>query len=364
MTETILKVLALTRYDRMGASSRLRFNDYQPLLEAQGIRITFAPFFDDAYLRRLYAGQKIDRKTLLGYYRRRLAALRTARNYDLVWLEKEALPWIPAWIESRLLRSRPYVIDFDDAWFYRYEKHVDPTVRFMLQGKFSKLVQRATVTVVGNKYLAGWATAQKAKPVVRIPTNVDLPRYKVAPYPSPPRPFTIGWMGSPSSAKYLAQLSQALTELAEDDEFELVVAGADNAEVPGVHVRHVAWSEEAEPGILTGFDVGIMPLDADMWSEGKCAYKLIQYMAAGLPVIASPIGMNRDVVKDSENGYLASSAEEWLTALRALKDDPVLRQEMGKAGRSMVEQEYTLAGNAPRIADVLKKAAERGRKAA
>ncbi len=357
-----LNILALTRYDRMGASSRLRFYDYEPFLRAAGINVTFAPFFDDQYLHDLYAGRKTGWKTLLGYYRRRLKALRSIRHYDAVWLEKEALPWLPAWIERRYLKRKPYVIDFDDAWFYRYEQHRDPGVRYLLQGKFVALVRAAAVTVVGNTYLAGWAKANGARPVVRVPTTVDPARYTMAAEPAPPRPFTVGWMGSPSSARYLTGIAPALAEFGEEDDFALTIAGADKAELPGLAPRHIPWHEQDEAGILTGFDVGIMPLDADKWSEGKCAYKLIQYMAAGLPVIASPIGMNREVVKEGENGFLASSHAEWIAALRALKDDPALRRAMGKAGRALVESDFSLAGNAPRLADVLRQAAGQGRK--
>ncbi len=122
-------------------------------------------------------------------------------------------------------------------------------------------------------------------------------------------------------------------------------------------VTFLPWSEEAEIDCLHRFDVGIMPLADDSWSQGKCAYKLIQYMAVGLPVVASPIGMNRKVVTHGENGFLAATADEWLDALKRLADDPDLRRRMGEAGRLRAERDFALAPAAPRLIAALRAAA-------
>ena len=352
------RILLLTRYDRMGASSRLRFLDYLPALEKAGLDITVAPFFDDAYLKDLYAKRKIPRGRLIGYYRNRLKYLRSARRYDLAWIEKEALPWLPHWFETHYLKRTPYILDFDDAWFHRYDSHREPLVRYLLQNKFPKLVSRAAAIIAGNAYLEGWAKANSAKRIVRIPTTVALSRYT----PRDDRRsdgFTIGWMGSPSSTKYLSGIAQALAAITEDGSARVVSVGSGPVDLPGVAVEIVKWREDQEAEILRGFDVGIMPLDADRWSEGKCAYKLIQYMAAGLPVVASPIGMNREVVKDGENGFLASTNAEWVEALDTLKRDAVMGREMGKAGRRKVEELYTLQGNTPKLEAILRACARK-----
>ena len=342
----------------MGASSHLRFLDYLPYLEMHGFDVTTEPFFDDAYLEDLYAKRQTPRNRLLGYYRKRLKILRNARRYDLVWIEKEALPWLPHWIEIRYLRKTRYILDFDDAWYVRYQNHREPLVRHMLQHKFPRLVSRAAGTIAGNKHLEGWSRAHGAATVVRIPTTVDLPRY--APRDdSISTGFTIGWMGSPSSAKYLQAVAPALAEVTSASDAKVVLVGSGAVDLPGVAPEIREWSEAQETAVLRGFDIGIMPLDADRWSEGKCAYKLIQYMAAGLPVVASPIGMNREVVTEGETGFLASSREEWVEALETLRRDPALRREMGKAGRRKVEALYSLEGNAPKLAEVLRSAAHK-----
>jgi glycosyltransferase involved in cell wall biosynthesis len=348
-----MNILLLTRYDRLGASSRLRCLDYLPYLRGAGFDITVAPFFDDAYLERLYAGTRTPLPQLLTYYRRRLKTLSNRHAYDLIWLEKEALPWLPGWLESRLLRGMPLVIDFDDAWFHRYDAHPNPVVRRVLGGKFGQLVRQAHTIVAGNDYLANWSRTQGAKNIVQIPTVLDPARYTPQPViPTERLKLVIGWMGSPSSAKYLQVIKPALHHLVHNGLAELHLVGSGPVDL-GFPVTILPWQEATEAAQVQNFDIGIMPLTEDQWSRGKCAYKLLQYMASGLPVVASPVEMNKQVVQQGINGYLASTEAEWVEALTKLCHDPALRQRMGAAGRQLVEAEYSLQGNAPKLITVL-----------
>jgi glycosyltransferase involved in cell wall biosynthesis len=347
-----MKILLLTRYSRLGASSRLRCLDYLPLLREAGLDIDVAPFFDDAYLERLYAGTRTPLPKLLSYYRNRLQTLHTRHKYDLMWLEKEALPWLPGWLETFLLRGPPLVIDFDDAWFHRYDSHKNPLVRWVLGKKFGRLVRQAHTIVAGNAYLANWARAQGATHIVQIPTVLDPGRYQLA-KPHQNKPVTIGWMGSPSSAKYLRAIASALAEVIATGKVRLELVGSGQIDLPFPH-SVLPWHENTEAAYLQAFDIGIMPLTEDKWSRGKCAYKLLQYMAAGLPVVASPVEMNKQVVQHGVNGYLATSKEDWIEALERLCDGPALRQRLGMAGRQLVEAEYSLAGTAPKLIAVLR----------
>jgi glycosyltransferase involved in cell wall biosynthesis len=342
-----LRVLQLTRYDRLGGSSRLRFYDYQPALAAQNIRVAQAPFFDDDYLRRLYTGLPASLPNILFYYVRRIGSLLSAYKYDLIWLEKEVLPWLPAWIELSLLK-KPYIIDFDDAWFHRYDQHRNPIIRWLLKNKFPKLVRNAAIVIAGSPYLADWAQTNGARKIVRIPTTVDLARYRLAQKQN--ETFTIGWMGSPSTASYLKKIDGALSQITGTD-VHLVGSGAIDLATPH---RVSDWREDSEIATLASFDVGIMPLESDLWSEGKCAYKLIQYMAAGLPVVASPVGMNCEVVDHGVTGFLASTDQDWVAALQTLRDNPELRHRMGQAGRRIVEERYSLSGNTAILAQTLR----------
>lgn len=360
-------VLLLSRYGRLGASSRLRFLAYLPALRQAGFRITEAPLLDDDYLRALYAGGRIDRTHIAAAYARRLRALRTARRHDLVWLEKEALPWLPAQVEATAgLGTVPYVMDIDDAWFERYARHRLAPVRALLGTKFATLARNARIVLAGNPYLADWAAGAGARDVRIQPTVVDLARYPVAHYPTSAlaergggdaatATATVGWMGSPSTASYLAAIGGALARLGSS--VRLRVVGAAGLELP-VPATCVPWCEDNEAEELARFDIGVMPLPDEPWERGKCGYKLIQYMAAGRPVVASPVGVNVTLVRHGVNGFLAEDEESWMEALGRLAADPDLRARMGAAGRRMVEERYNLAVATPPLAQALREAAQ------
>lgn len=354
-----LRVLALTRYPRQGASSRLRFLAYLDTLAAEGFEVTVSPFFDEGYLPALYGGRRPDPLAIGLAYLRRIKALLGCRAYDLVWIEKEALPWLPLSVEQWLLQGVATAIDFDDAWYLRYEASGSPLVRRLLGGKLSGLVATARVILAGNGTLAHWARTAGAPTVVELPTAVDLDRYGGGQKDAGTEAgaTVIGWMGTPSSARdCLRPLAPVLSEIVAAGWARLTVVGADGVALT-VPATRLAWREDDEARQLRDFDIGIMPLVDDAWSRGKCAYKLIQYMAAGLPVVASPVGMNAEVVRPGENGFLATTPEEWTTALKSLAADATLRHALGEAGRQLVEARYSTAAIAPRLVAALRQAA-------
>jgi len=351
----MISVLLLCRYDRLGASSRLRFLDFIEPLAGRGIDVVAAPLMSDAYLRAVYGGRRPSFRGLLSAYVERVARLLERRRFDVVWLEKEALPWLPASVEERLLGGVPYVMDLDDAWYLRYEEHRSSAVRRALGGKFARLARGARVVTAGNPHLAAWARGCGAVRVEVVPTVVDVTRYGVEPPPARSRPV-VGWMGSPSSAKYLDTIAGSLARLGERARIRVVGEGG-AASLVGVSVERADWSEEGEAAALTGFDIGVMPLVDGPWERGKCGYKLIQYMAAGRPVVASPVGVNTMLVRDGVNGFLAEDGDAWIRALDTLISDADLRVEMGRRGRLLVEREYSREAVAPRLEEILRRAA-------
>lgn len=351
-----MKVLLLSRYERLGASSRMRFYQYLPALREAGIEVSVAPFFRDAYLAGFYrSGAKSPLETLAAYARRFLVLTRL-RDFDLVWVEAEILPWLPAWAEAWLAwRGIPYVVDYDDAIFHRYDRHPRAIVRRLLGTKIDAVMRRARAVVTGNDYLAERAVAAGAGRVEILPTAIDLSRYPDRPATPGPR-FTLGWIGSRTTAPYLDALRPVLAELVRDfgARVVLVGAGTDGPSQPGFEHRN--WTEAGEVAEIQGFDVGIMPLPDTPWERGKCGYKLIQYLGCCKPVVASPVGANRRIVEPGVNGFLASTPAEWKSALLALRQDPGLRERLGRAGRARVEREFSTRVNAPRLAAILREA--------
>lgn len=348
-------VLLLTRYERLGASSRVRFLQFLPALERQGFSFDVRPLLDNAYVASLYGGPRVGAGSIVRAYWRRLSALRRRMRYDLVWLEKEALPWLPTFIEIARLEGLPYVVDYDDAWFHRYENHwLSP----LLGHKVDAVMRVAHTVVAGNDYLARRARLAGARHVEIVPTAIDLDRYADLPEAWPGRALTVGWIGIPLNAHYLTMIEPALRAVSATGPVELHIVGAP---VPpafaGIPVTSFSWTEDTEISRIGQFDVGVMPLHDTPWERGKCAYKLLQVMAAGKPVIASPVGANRQVVRHGINGFLADTIEEWTEALRKLAD-PALRQRMGAEARRTVEEQYSTAIVTPRLAEILSKAAQ------
>jgi glycosyltransferase involved in cell wall biosynthesis len=349
-----MRILALTRYDELGASSRLRTHQFKPHLEAQGICVRTEPFFDDAYVRALYAtGRRAG--SIPGCFMRRAGALLRCTDADVIWLEKEAFPWLPWFIESVCLpRSIPLVVDYDDAVFHRYDGHPSAVVRALLGAKIDAVMRRADLVLAGNDYLARRARSAGARNVEVVPTVVDLDRYHATGPKAAAGPIVIGWIGSPTTAPYLEPLQHLLGRMTGRAPVSCVAIGAREDQVAGGPFEAKPWSLADEVASLRGLDIGIMPLPDEPWTRGKCGYKLIQYMACGLAVVASPVGVNTEIVRHGENGFLASTDREWEEALIRLVADPDLRRRMGSAGRERVEAEFSLQSQAPRLGHLLR----------
>jgi len=352
-----MRILALTRYGPLGPSSRVRFYQYYPYLRQHGVDIQAAALLDDEYIRRLYSSKRASLSTVVGAYLQRLAWLSRSSSFDLLWIEKELLPWLPPWAE-RLLRAFrvPYVVDFDDALFHRYDLHSNPLVRLLLRTKIAAVMTHATTVVSGNDYLTRYARQAGARNIQPLPSVVDLDRYHVAPSQHPG--FRIGWIGSPVTAPFVGLVRPALEQAVRTLNASIVLVGAGQIDpLPGLPSQILPWSAASEVTDIQSFDVGIMPLPDAPFERGKCGYKLIQYMACGLPVIASPTGANTQIVDHGKTGFLATTPAEWIGAIETLHHDPALRNEFGKAGRARVASTYSLQVAAPQLLEILQSAA-------
>lgn len=348
-----MSILLLSRYDRRGASSRLRTLQYVPFLEGAGVSVSIAPLLNENYLVGMYQGKR-SVLNIAHCYRERIRTIVRARRYKLLWIEKELFPWVPDWIERQILPPDVKVlVDYDDAIFHRYDQHKSAFVRVIFGKKISSVMNRASVVVVGNEYLRNHAKQAGARRIEFIPTVVDLSRYSYTARPRLNDQVTIGWIGTPSTARYLDLIVPALRRLCLQNDVKLLTIGGASVSIVGLDCENRAWSEETEVRDLQDIDIGIMPLPDEPFERGKCGYKLIQYMACGKPVVASPVGANIRIVRDGLNGFLAASPEEWYTKLNALVLSPALRCRMGQFGRRIVEEEYSLCATAPRVVSLV-----------
>ena len=350
------RIIVLTKYPRMGASSRLRTLQYLPLLEEQGFEFTVQSLFDDTYLKNLYS-QKGRSKSVLGkLYLKRLLTLCTAKSYDAIWIEKEVFPYLPAFAEKVLaLFGVNYVVDYDDAIFHNYDLSSNKFIRFFLANKIDKVMKNASYVFAGNSYLAERAGLAGAKQIQLVPTVVDHLRYKKNKQ-SVGDVLTVGWIGSPSTQKYVVEILPELLAAYQKHPFRLLLVGATagiREELKGLDVDIRNWHEQTEANLINLMDIGIMPLKDGPWEKGKCGYKLIQYMACEVPVVASDVGVNCEIIGNEKAGLLAKNKSDWSDALLKLLESTELRESCGKAGRSIVENNYSIAVQMPVLQHVL-----------
>jgi glycosyltransferase involved in cell wall biosynthesis len=314
-------------------SSRFRVLQYLPMLEQAGSEYhvvgTAPPFF--------IPGLKV-----LFSFRHRLKAILAARRFDLIFLQKADFV-IRRGLYLRLLfrRHNKVIFDFDDAIF------IDPDNNREFSGQCRERLQfilgRSRLVISGNEYLAAFARRYN-KNVVVIPTPIDTEKYIPAPLAATRDKIIIGWMGTEPNLKYLMALWPVMHELLLDVKIEFLIISNNEkkAALFGNHERNFykKWQVDSEVFDLQQFDIGIMPLADDPFTRGKCGFKLLQYMAVGIPVVASPVGMNRQIVEDGSNGFLAANDTEWLDQLRRLCRGMSLRAKMGRGGRETVVNRY------------------------
>lgn len=346
-----LKILALTKYGPLGGSSRYRFYQYLPYLKSQGFDVTVSPLLDNTYVTNINSGLR-NLGNILPLYLERLYKTFNHRNYQLLWIEKELLPYLPAWLEKLSLQNIPYVVDYDDAQFHRYDHSKSKLVKLFLSQKIDRVMADAQLVIAGNKYIAKRAEQAGAKNIEIIPTVIDLNRYSLKTNKTSDV-FNIGWIGSPITSSYLKSIESVFQYLNTKVNCSFTLVGAGSLEMDNLDLTIRKWGENSEVEDIKTFDVGIMPLSNTPWEQGKCGIKLIQYMACALPVVGTPIGANQEIIHHGVNGFYADSLEEWTEALLTLANDPHLRSVMGSKGRKIVETEYCLQVTAPKLARLL-----------
>ncbi|MFC0059890.1 glycosyltransferase [Vibrio inusitatus] len=213
----------------------------------------------------------------------------------------------------------------------------------------------SSITIVGNNYLEQRAIDANARNIQLIPTVVDILKYSVKRKASPD--LVVGWIGSPTTQKYIIDLLPVFVRLSKNFDFELHLVGATKETVnsmPGIAIKLFPWSESTEVERIQQMDIGIMPLTDGPWERGKCGYKLIQYMACGIPVVASNVGVNFDIVNGSKSGSLVEDECGWFTALSELLNDRHLRLSLGENGRTAVQNKYSVQTQWRRVSKIMK----------
>ena len=346
-----MKVLFLVPYPvGEAASQRFRFEQYFNLLKKNNIDFTVSPFLDKEAWKILYLKGHFFQK-LAGIFRgkmRRLKDLLRMRGYDYIFVHREVFPVGPPVFEFIITKvlGKKVIYDFDDAiWIPNHSDHNRFMYFLKRFGNVTTLIKWAYKVSCGNEYLADYSRKYNAN-VVYNPTTIDTENYHNRVKEQESGTFVIGWTGSHSTLQYLNDLVPVFKNLETEYKFQLHVISDRSPDFQLNSLVWKKWKKETEIEDLIQFNVGLMPLRADKWSEGKCGFKALQYMALGIPAIVSPVGVNSRIVDHGVNGYICSSPEEWENTLALLISDRHHLREISTATRKKIEDHYSVKANA------------------
>jgi glycosyltransferase involved in cell wall biosynthesis len=313
-------------------SARYRVLQYLPYLEEQGVEVS------------LYLYEK--------GWADKFKFYEALSQHDVFYIHKKLFTPFEFWyVHKKALRV---VFDLDDALMYRSSGRKNPR-SFTRRMKFAYMMKRVDFVISGNQFLKSEVLPYNRNVEV-IPTSIDLSRYRLKENYHPKGSITIGWIGTSSTLKYLECLVPVFKRVYQQyPQVQIKIVCNQFIDDLTLPVIKKSWSSEEEINDLMTFDIGVMPLFNDLWSQGKCGLKILQYFSVGLPVVCTPVGINRDMVEDGVNGFWAKDEEEWKDRLLRLIYDEELRRKMGLKGREIVEKAYSIEVNAPRILEVLRR---------
>ena len=343
------RLLILPVSDEATASTRYRVAAHLPALQAAG--------FDTTVRYPRERGLRGPRRLAV----RGLDLLRGPYEDGAILLLQRRI--FPAALAARLRRLKgPVLFDMDDAIDLPPPGTTAGSAgRRRYRRNFEATVNAARLVLCGNRYLAGRLPHDRFE---ILPTPIDTERFAPGALPEPQRPAAgpplapaLGWVGHSNNLPFLEELAEPLREVARHHPGLRLIVVADRPpklpEVAGLEVEFRRWSLEEEVSGFAGINIGLMPMREDPWTLGKCAFKAIQYMSLGIPTVASPVGMNCEVIRDGQNGFLPADAEGWVRALDALLSDRELAAKLGREGRLTVERDYSLRKTSARLVEIL-----------
>lgn len=351
-------IVFFTKYTYAGASSRYRVYQFVPYFELSGFRVVVIPLFTDDYLTAKYNKEPTSLLLFIKLYLKRIIDVLKVSNKSRVYIEYELLPYFPLWLERWFKwKGINYVVGYDDAVFHKYDSHHSLLIRWLFGRKIPGVIKKAQKVITGSQYLTQFALKYNSH-LVEIPTSIDFVKYVEKPGYLKSNIFTIGWIGTPSSSQNVINILSALKKFLTRYSAKLVLIGFDRVLAEYVNseqIELVSWSEPDEIPLIKSFDVGIMPLDRTPFNQGKCGFKLIQYMACGLPTISTPLVANVNIDKGNGNLF-ASTNDEWFDALEKVYTNyEYFISEVGTRNMDVVKKHYSIQANYPLMIEVFTK---------
>ncbi len=343
-------IIFFTKHSWAGPSSRYRIFQYQKFYTDAGYVITNKPLFPNSYVSTFYKKGHKPLFTVLLSYIKRFWQLLVIKKYGIVYVQYELFPFLPYFLEWLFLRNkRNVVIDYDDAIFHNYDKSSNKLVKFFLKNKIYKLVKLADCVITGSPYLTKVLSNHTNK-IIEIPTSIEFQKYNLPVadlLKEDESEFIIGWIGSKTTSVNILPLKKCLIKLQERYNITLALIGFDNLlkeKLNGLHFILHDWSADTEVKLLSSFHVGIMPLNNDVFNNGKCGFKLIQYMACGLPTISTPLEANVKINR-SGNNHHASTEQEWYACFEKVFAKRSFYKNVGEENKRIVQDYYSIENN-------------------
>ncbi len=331
-----IKIAALTGGVKTPAA-RFRVRQYIPRLASHNIYVhEYIPFFHEN------CGLPSPFKAIS-----HLPGVIASHKADMSWIGRELVQGYETF--ERWLK-KPCVMDVDDAIWLDW-----PLGKYAIP----HLARQMTAIVAGNSYLADWF-GQYCKKVYVLPTAIDINHYAKRSDSSAAgkEKFIIGWTGLACNYKFLKLIEQTLIQfLADFADAELMLVAErpwKSTKIPQDRIRFVQWNQQTEASALRDMSVGVMPLPDNEWTRGKCSFKMLQYMAVGLPVVVSPVGMNNEILAKGQVGFAATAPQQWYKALKTLYENRQLQLSMGNTARRIVEQDFSADKIADKLAEIFK----------
>jgi len=324
---------------------RFRFEQYLDYLRENGFYAHVSYLIEEKDDEAFYSPGRFLTKfrILLKSISKRLADLKMAKNYDVVFLYREAIMLGTTFFERRLKKTgKPIVIDFDDSIWLKDISDGNRSVAFLKRpSKTSVIIKLSDVVLVGNTFLAEYARKYNSNVKV-FPTTIDTDYY-IPVEKVPHNPVCIGWTGSSTTLKHLYMAVSVLKRIKEKygDSVCFKVISDEPLQVDIEDLENVKWNKESEVSDLNTLDIGIMPLPDNQWTRGKCGFKGLQYMALEIPAVMSPVGINKEIIEHGKNGFIAGDDDDWFEKLSMLVDSFELRKRLGKEGRKTVIKKYS-----------------------
>lgn len=334
--------------ENVAPSQRLKFEQYYDYFRQQGWTVETAPFISTAFWEVIYKKGLVLQKALhtgLGYWHR-LKTLFILHRYDVVYVHLWVTPFGPSFFEWLYCKAaKSIVYDIDDLVYLKRSNKAHPFIS-IIKGRKKPvfLMKHAKHVITCTPYLDEFVRKYNST-TTDISSTINTERYKPKTDYSSNGKFTIGWSGSHSTSRYLYLLSGVLRDLAKEMDYKLVVMGDVGFSLTGVDVETLPWNEEYEVATISRFDLGLYPLPDEEWVLGKSGLKALQYMALGVPTIATAIGTIYRIIEDGKNGYLAQTEQDWKTRILQLKDSQSLREQMGRAAVDTVTRQYSVNAN-------------------